>query len=241
MKGAKNSKGNCECVRDPDWKPPSGFCEANKIWSEKHWGCIELSDQCRGHQVWDRRLRRCRNARCGKVMRWDSGLRDCVCKPGYFTDFDGNKCVKIDCGEGFIWSVAKGSCVVNPRYSGSCPPTMVWSGDKQRCICTRGFVYSWSEKRCREVNCGEIRNWSKSKSRCVEPECPYEGQFWRRSRGGCKCDQGWYLNKDNRRCEEISCNVDEMWSDTKQSCVLNPEYCPVNNFYNRQKRKCECN
>lgn len=154
---------------------------------------------------------------------WSADERRCVCKAGTYYDDDVNTCVEIECGAGWVFDAVEGSCIVDVNYKADCPSNMKWSVDKQRCVCTKGYYYSWKQSKCRRVNCGNMRRWSDRLGKCETPECD-KGQVWRKSTG-CRCRAGYYLSKTRDTCTRIpECELGDKWSSAEQECVLDPDY-----------------
>jgi len=173
---------------------------------------------------------------------WNREERRCNCRPGTYWDDDQNSCKKIECGVGWIYDASQGTCIIDVDYEAECPDKMKWSVDKQRCVCTSGYYYSWKDSKCRRVNCGNTRKWSTKQGKCLVPSCD-KGQIWRRSRG-CHCAAGFYMSRRLNKCTEIpQCRVGDMWSSTGQKCVPDPNYvgdCEANAQWNKLTRKCDC-
>lgn len=119
---------------------------------------------------------------------------------------------------------------------------MRWSVDSNRCVCNTGFRYNWKTTSCTKIDCGNKRKWSKSREKCIIPDCD-RNQIWRR-KGGCQCSRKFYMSSSENTCVKIpKCDRGDMWSLESERCVQDPEYegdCSNTEEWSRNSRKCVC-
>ena len=179
---------------------------------------------------------------CDATQSWSRSERRCVCRTGTYWDDDLEKCEEIDCGLGWKFDSDAGACAIDADYKHPCPDKMRWSMDSQRCVCVKGWHYSWKTTSCRRIDCGNKRKWSDSRNKCVVPDCD-RNQIWRR-KGGCQCRARYYMSNVNNICEAIpTCDRGDMWSTDEQECIEDPDFvgsCDRNEQWSRRSRKCVC-
>jgi len=120
----------CNCERIPNFQPSTDLCGNNKVWSPRHWICIDRASTCSATQQYSPQSGRCITPDCGHLQYWNIADRRCACNAGSFWDSDKLTCVEIDCGRGFKYDLLEGACAVDQTYRPSCPSLMVWSGVK---------------------------------------------------------------------------------------------------------------
>lgn len=190
--------------------------------------------------MWSRVKARCVKPDCGALQYWSSSFRRCICNAGTYWDSARRTCREIDCGIGYYFSQSSGACGVDPNYRPACPSRQTWSTAAQRCVCTTGYVFSWTQRTCRPVNCGERRRWSRKANKCFAPRCK-GGMVFFASKNKCSCKRGEHNRTGS--CKTIKCKIGTLIDYASGKCITDPSYeppCGANQVYVRSRDQCEC-